>query len=87
MIDLLFKQKEYEASPRLEEARKRFPKAGLLTYYHAVALSQIKHHEEAMRAFEKALVEAGNSQPDMLNADFYFDWRCCRTGWPICKGR
>ena len=26
-----------------------------------------------MRAFEKALVEAGNSQPDMLNADFYFD--------------
>ena len=27
-----------------------------------------------MRAFEKALVEAGNSQPDMLNADFYFDY-------------
>ena len=25
---------------------------------------------EAMRAFEKALVEAGNSQPDLLNADF-----------------
>ena len=75
MIDLLFKQKEYEgASSALEEARKRFPKAGLLTYYHAVALSQIKHHEEAMRAFEKALVEAGNSQPDMLNSDFYFDY-------------
>ena len=75
VIDLLFKQKEYEgASSALEEARKRFPKAGLLTYYHAVALSQIKHHEEAMRAFEKALVEAGNSQPDMLNADFYFDY-------------
>ena len=75
VIDLLFKQKEYEgASAALSEARKRFPKAGLLTYYHAVALSQIKHHEEAMRAFEKALVEAGNSQPDMLNADFYFDY-------------
>jgi tetratricopeptide (TPR) repeat protein len=75
VIDLLFKEKEYEgASFALEEARKRFPKAGLLTYYHAVALSQIKHHEEAMRAFEKALVEAGNSQPDMLNADFYFDY-------------
>ena len=75
VIDLLFKQKEYEgAAEALAEARKRFPKAGLLTYYHAVALSQIKNHDEAMRAFEKALVEAGNSQPDMLNADFYFDY-------------
>jgi tetratricopeptide (TPR) repeat protein len=46
----------------------------LLTYYHGVALSQIKRHEEAMRAFERALVEAGNSQPDLLNADFYFDY-------------
>ena len=51
-----------------------FRKAGLLTYYHGVALSQIKHHDEAMRAFERALVEAGNSQPDLLNADFYFDY-------------
>jgi tetratricopeptide (TPR) repeat protein len=75
VIDLLFKQKEYlSAATALAEARKRFPQAGLLTYYHGVALSQIKHHEEAMRAFERALVEAGNSQPDLLNADFYFDY-------------
>jgi tetratricopeptide (TPR) repeat protein len=75
VIDLLFKQKEYfSASAALAEARKRFPQAGLLTYYHGVALSQIKHHDEAMRAFERALVEAGNSQPDLLNADFYFDY-------------
>ena len=60
--------------PALEEARTRFPQAGLLTYYHGVALSQIKQHDEAMRAFERALVEAGNSQPDLLNADFYFDY-------------
>ena len=58
----------------LADARKRFPQAGLLTYYHGVALSQIKNHDEAMRAFEKALVEAGNSQPDLLNSDFYFDY-------------
>ena len=58
----------------LSEARKRFPQAGLPTYYHGLALSQIKHHDEAMRAFERALVEAGNSQPDLLNADFYFDY-------------
>jgi tetratricopeptide (TPR) repeat protein len=75
VIDLLFKQKDYpSAAVALEEARKRFPQAGLLTYYHGVALSQIKQHDEAMRAFEKALVEAGNSQPDLLNADFYFDY-------------
>lgn len=75
VIDLLFKQKDYvSAAAALEDARNRFPQAGLLTYYHAVALSQIKHHDEAMRAFERALVEAGNSQPDLLNADFYFDY-------------
>jgi tetratricopeptide (TPR) repeat protein len=75
VIDLLFKQKDYEdAAAALSEARRRFPQAGLLTYYHGVALSQIKHHDEAMRAFERALVEAGNSQPDLLNADFYFDY-------------
>ena len=75
VIDLLFKQKDYSgAVAALAEARKRFPQAGLLTYYHGVALSQIKQHNEAMRAFERALVEAGNSQPDLLNADFYFDY-------------
>ena len=75
VIDLLFKEKDYgSAASALEEARRRFPQAGLLTYYHGVALSQIKHHDEAMRAFERALVEAGNSQPDLLNADFYFDY-------------
>ena len=75
VIDLLFKQKDYHnAAMALADARKRFPQAGLLTYYHGVALSQIKNHDEAMRAFEKALVEAGNSQPDLLNSDFYFDY-------------
>ena len=75
VIDLLFKQKDYHnAAMALGDARKRFPQAGLLTYYHGVALSQIKNHDEAMRAFEKALVEAGNSQPDLLNSDFYFDY-------------
>ena len=75
VIDLLFKTKDYpNAAVALAEARKRFPQTGLLTYYHAVALSQTKQHDEAMRAFERALVEAGNSQPDLLNADFYFDY-------------
>lgn len=75
IIDLLFKLKKFDqAADALGEARKRFPKTGLLTYYHGVALSQIKKHDDAMRAFEEAQVEAANSQPDLLNADFYFDY-------------
>lgn len=75
IIDLLFKVKDYSAAAgALAEARKRFPKTGLLTYYHGVALSQIKQHDAAMRAFEEALVEAANSQPDLLNGDFFFDY-------------
>lgn len=75
IIDLLFKLRKFDqAADALGEARKRFPKTGLLTYYHGVALSQVKKHEEAMKAFEAALVEAANSQPDLLNGDFYFDY-------------
>ncbi len=75
IIDLLFKLRKFDQmADALAEARKRFPKTGLLTYYHGVALSHAKKHDEAMRAFEEALVEAGNSQPDLLNGDFYFDY-------------
>lgn len=63
-----------EAANHLSEARRRFPQTGLLTYYHGVALSQARQHDDAMRAFEQALVEAGNSQPDLLNSDFYFQY-------------
>lgn len=75
IIDLLFKLRKFEqAADALAEARKRFPKTGLLTYYHGIALSEVKKHEEAMRAFEEALVEAANSQPDLLDGDFYFSY-------------
>lgn len=66
--------KAAQAAAHLAEARRRFPQTGLLTYYHGVALSQAKKHEDAMRTFEQALVEAGNNQPDLLNSDFYFQY-------------
>lgn len=61
-----------EAADQLAEARKRFPRASELSFLHAQALSEAKRHEEAMRIFETALVEASNTNPAVLNADFYF---------------
>lgn len=56
------------------EAEKQFPGALEFSIYRAIALSRNKQHEEAMKAFEKAYVEAGNSRPDLLNSDFYFNY-------------
>ena len=82
VIDLLFKQKQYEDARQRFPRRAGFPKAGLLTYYHAVALSQIKHHEEAMRAFEKALLRPGIAAR-YAQRGLYFDWRRRRASRPI----
>lgn len=75
LIKLLFDTRQFERAVKsLDEATRRFPRVSLLTYYQAIALSEAKRHDEAMKAFEKTLVEAGNSSPDLLNADFYFHY-------------
>jgi len=75
VIDLLYRMRDYaKMADALSEARKRFPNTGKLAFFHGIALTQIKHHDEAMRAFEEAEIEAMNSQPDMLDADFYFQY-------------
>lgn len=56
------------------EALRRFPKTPTFSFYEALALSEEKKHEEAIRAFERTVVEAGNSHPDMLDGDFYFSY-------------
>jgi len=74
-IKLLFETKQFDRAVKaIDEATKRFPRVSLLTYYQALALSEAKKPEEAMKAFEKTLVEAGNSSPDLLNAEFYFQY-------------
>jgi tetratricopeptide (TPR) repeat protein len=73
VAEMLFQLKRYdEAADQLAEARKRFPRASRLSFFHARALSEAKRHEEALKVFETAMVEAANSEPAMLNADFYF---------------
>ena len=57
-----------------EEAEKAFPKLVEFTFFKALALSGARRHEEAIKAFEKILVEAGNSRPEILNGDFYFSY-------------
>lgn len=57
-----------------EDAEKRFPQLLELTFFKALALSQAKRHEEALRAFERILVEGVNTNPSILNGDFYFSY-------------
>jgi tetratricopeptide (TPR) repeat protein len=57
-----------------EEAEKAFPKLIEFTFFKALALSGARRHEEAIKAFERILVEAGNSRPELLNGDFYFSY-------------
>lgn len=59
-----------------EEARKLFPQVPFFTYVEARALGAAKRNDEAMRAFERALVEAGAADPALLNGLFYFDYAC-----------
>jgi len=75
VVQLLLQLGKYQqAADYLADARRRFPDAAIFTYYHGIALSETKHHEEAMKAFEEALVEAGNTHPQMLDSDFYFKY-------------
>jgi tetratricopeptide (TPR) repeat protein len=75
LADLLFLLQEFKtAAERLAEARRLFPQAVLFTYMHAKALSLAGQHDEAMNTFERALVEASSSQPDLLDGHFYLDY-------------
>ncbi|MCX6969886.1 MAG: tetratricopeptide repeat protein [Verrucomicrobia bacterium] len=57
-----------------EEAEKAFPSLIEFTFFKALALSESGKHEEAIKVFERILVEAGNSRPEILNGDFYFSY-------------
>lgn len=78
VVELLFQLHKYgQAVDYIADARRRFErfqKLPKLTYYYGIALSEVKRHEDAMRAFEQALVEAGSVQPGMLDSDFFFSY-------------
>lgn len=75
IINLLFKLRRYEeALQALREARERFPALTQFAYLEAIVLSQMKRHEEALQAFERVMVQAANTQPELLDSNFYFDY-------------
>jgi len=66
-------RKPAQAVLQLEDAMRRFPDPKFAVL-HAVALSQAKRHDEAIRAFEKMAVEFSTRYPQLLDSDFYFNY-------------
>ncbi len=56
------------------EAEAKFPYLTGFTILRAITLSQTGHHAAAMMAFERALVTAANSNPDLLDSDFFLSY-------------
>ena len=62
------------ATKVLTEARQRFPGIPEFSYFLAIALREAKHPQQAIITFEEALNEAQQSNDEVLNARFYFDY-------------
>ena len=62
------------ATKVLIEARQRFPGIPEFSYFLAIALREAKHPQQAIITFEEALNEAQQSNDEVLNARFYFDY-------------
>ena len=56
------------------EAEAKFPYLTGFTILRAITLSQTGNHAAAMMAFERALVTAANSNPDLLDSDFFLSY-------------
>jgi tetratricopeptide (TPR) repeat protein len=65
-----------EAIATLTEARHRF-RIPQITYSLAIALSSASRHSQAMPVYEAALQEAKDSQQEILDASFYFNYGVC----------
>jgi tetratricopeptide (TPR) repeat protein len=61
---------------RAGEARKLFPQVPFFTYVQARAYAATGRNEEAMKAFERTIVEAATGDPSILGGPFYFDYAC-----------
>jgi tetratricopeptide (TPR) repeat protein len=56
------------------EAEEKFPYITGFTVLRAITLSQAGEHAAAMMAFERALVLAANSNPSLLDSDFFLSY-------------
>jgi len=61
---------------RSAEARQLFPQVPFFTRIQAHALAATKRNDEAMRAFERTVIEAATADPGILDGGFYFDYAC-----------
>jgi len=57
-----------------DEAGQRFPYLTGFTLLRAISLSQSQQHAAALMAFERTLIEASNSNPEMLDSTFYMSY-------------
>lgn len=63
-----------EALKAARDAKTQFPGVLEFSLYKALALSGVKQHEEAIKVFERILVEAARLRPEFLDADFFFSY-------------
>lgn len=56
------------------EAEAKFPYITGFTVLRAITLSQAGEHAAAMMAFERALVTAANSSPELLDSEFFLSY-------------
>ena len=73
--DMMFQLKKFDkAVEMLTETHQKFPDLPRITYALGQALSLAKKHQEAMAIFDEAKAEAENSESEMLDGEFYFDY-------------
>jgi tetratricopeptide (TPR) repeat protein len=75
IIHAAFRAGEYETALQFAiEGEKKFPFMIGFTLLRAVALSQKQDHPAALLAFERTLVEASVSSPEILDTAFYISY-------------
>jgi len=57
-----------------DEAEKKFPYLTGFTLFRAIALSHSGQHAQALMAFERTLVEASNTNPELIDSGFYMSY-------------
>lgn len=65
-------KKTKEAIELLDEARKKFKLSFVMEYYTGVAKASAEQYQEALGHFTSAELLAKNTEPNRLNAQFYF---------------
>jgi tetratricopeptide (TPR) repeat protein len=56
------------------DAEKKFPYHAGFTLFRAIGLSQTRQHAAALMAFERTLIEASNSTPELLDSAFFMSY-------------